>query len=172
MSAGCRKSQTDSVNSPKLALFTEITERVEPGELAKPWPDGTFALPETSAGGVALFDYDGDGRLDILQVRHPPPGPLTAGASNRLLHQEPDGTFRDVTAKAGLDLAGNWQGVAQECAKAGRAWGILAPTADYARRMVERGCRFLALGSDIAVLHRGVTATKELFAEWIGEKAE
>ncbi len=62
--------------------------------------------------------------------------------------------------------------VAQECAKAGRAWGILAPSADYARRMVERGCRLLALGSDIAVLHRGIQATKEVFSEWIGKSAD
>ncbi len=62
--------------------------------------------------------------------------------------------------------------VAEACAKAGRAWGILAPTPHYAKRMVERGCQLLALGSDIAVLHRGIGATKELFAEWIGKKAE
>jgi hypothetical protein len=28
------------------------------------WPDGTFAIPEARAGGVALLDYDNDGRLD------------------------------------------------------------------------------------------------------------
>lgn len=62
--------------------------------------------------------------------------------------------------------------VAETCAKAGRAWGVLAPNADYARRMVERGCRFLALGSDIAVLHRGIDATKALFNEWLQKDAD
>src|SRR5205823_1584007 len=68
--------------------------------------------PETMGGGVAVFDYDNDGRLDILFVNGARiSDPMAAGAKpdksdrkfwNRLFHQNPDGTFTDVTEKAGL----------------------------------------------------------------------
>jgi hypothetical protein len=69
-------------------------------------------LPETMGGGVALFDYDNDGRLDIFFVNGAKiddpmkPGSLPDKSDrkywNRLYHQNPDGTFTDVTEKAGL----------------------------------------------------------------------
>src|SRR5579863_9217445 len=68
-------------------------------------------LPETMGAGVALFDYDNDGRLDIFLVNGAPlsdPTPPKAIPQktgpehwNRLFHQLPNGTFEDVTAKAG-----------------------------------------------------------------------
>src|SRR5437773_1711595 len=56
-------------------LFMEITR--EAGFVDRParYPDGRYMTPEITPGGVALFDYDGDGRLDILLICHPPPGP-------------------------------------------------------------------------------------------------
>src|SRR3989454_1154012 len=79
-------------------------------------------LPETMGGGVALFDYDNDGRLDIFLVngaplQDPTPKgsiPQKAGPAywNRLFHQKPDGTFEDVTEKAGLQGFGYGMGVA------------------------------------------------------------
>jgi enediyne biosynthesis protein E4 len=64
-------------------------------------------LPETMGSGVALFDYDNDGRLDIFLVNgapltDPTPKgtiPLKNGAKywNRLFHQKSDGKFEDVT---------------------------------------------------------------------------
>jgi len=72
--------------------------------------------------GVALFDYDNDGRLDIYLVNGAPLSdstpkgtiPHKAGSQywNRLYHQKPDGTFEDVTEKAGLQGAGYGMGVA------------------------------------------------------------
>lgn len=69
-------------------------------------------VSETSSGGVALFDYDNDGYLDIFfsggtRFGTPPPG-----AGNQLYHNNHDGTFTDVTEKAGLGRAGWGQGVA------------------------------------------------------------
>jgi len=79
-------------------------------------------LIETMGSGVALFDYDNDGRLDIFIVNgaslsDPAPQraiPQKSGPSdwNRLYHQRPDGTFEDITEKAGLQGEGYGMGVA------------------------------------------------------------
>lgn len=79
-------------------------------------------LIETMGSGVALFDCDGDGRLDIFFVNGAriddpmPKGALPAKDSpkywNRLYHQKADGTFEDVTEKSGLAGEGYGMGVA------------------------------------------------------------
>jgi len=79
-------------------------------------------LIETMGSGVALFDYDNDGRLDIFVVNGAPLSdptpkgtiPKKAGPKdwNRLFHQKKDGTFEDVTEKAGLHGVGYGMGVA------------------------------------------------------------
>src|SRR5260370_29925405 len=79
-------------------------------------------LIETMGSGVALFDYDNDGRLDIFVVNGAPLSdptpkgtiPQKTGTEywNRLYHQKPDGTFEDVTARGGLQGAGYGMGVA------------------------------------------------------------
>jgi hypothetical protein len=79
-------------------------------------------LPETMGSGVALFDYDNDGRLDIFLVNGAPLSDPTPKGTipeksgpkdwNRLFHQKSDGTFEDVTERAGLEGAGYGMGVA------------------------------------------------------------
>src|SRR2546421_4389632 len=79
-------------------------------------------LPETMGAGVALFDYDNDGKLDIFLVNGAPlSDPTPKGAIpqktgpqywNRLYHQKADGSFEDVTEKAGLQGFGYGMGVA------------------------------------------------------------
>src|SRR3982751_6852636 len=69
-------------------------------------------LIETMGGGVALLDYDNDGRLDIFftnggLIDDPMPDGKTPDKSdkrfwNRLYHQNADGKFTDVTERAGL----------------------------------------------------------------------
>ncbi|MBV8709833.1 MAG: CRTAC1 family protein [Acidobacteriaceae bacterium] len=67
---------------------------------------------ETTGCGVAFFDYDNDGWLDIFLVNGATldgkPGDTPC---NRLLHNNRDGTFRDVTRQAGLLRSGWGQGV-------------------------------------------------------------
>lgn len=77
---------------------------------------------EIMGSGVALFDYDNDGRLDIFLVNGAPisdPTPLGTIPRktdpkywNRLYHQKPDGTFEDVTERAGVQGLGYGYGVA------------------------------------------------------------
>ena len=79
-------------------------------------------LLETMGSGVAVLDYDNDGRLDIFavngaQLSDPTPKgaiPKKTGPEywNRLFHQKPDGRFEDVTEKAGLQGVGYGLGVA------------------------------------------------------------
>jgi hypothetical protein len=79
-------------------------------------------LPETMGAGVALFDYDNDGRLDLFLVNGAPLSDSTPKGTiprktgpqywNRLFHQKSDGTFEDVTEKAGVQGVGYGMGVA------------------------------------------------------------
>jgi hypothetical protein len=115
-------SPTASVEKPFPGKFTDVTSAlgVHFKYLSSHTPK--HYLLETKGGGVALFDYDNDGRLDIFLVngaplQDPTPQgsiPQKAGQNywNRLYHQKPDGTFEDVTEKAGLQGVGYGMGVA------------------------------------------------------------
>jgi hypothetical protein len=107
------------------ALFTaaaavSIFEVRTPPEIAfihQNSPTSSKYLIETMGGGVALLDYNNDGRLDIFLVNS---GGLSPSMSlpanfhrslpkywNRLYRQNADGTFTDVTKAAGLADAGD-----------------------------------------------------------------
>jgi hypothetical protein len=68
-----------------------------------------FNPPESMAGGVAVFDYNGDGRPDIFFTNGADLATLKksfAKYSNRLFRNEGNGLFADVTSKAGLEGTG------------------------------------------------------------------
>jgi enediyne biosynthesis protein E4 len=70
---------------------------------------------ETMVAGVALLDYDGDGWLDIYLVNGAAIPSLQKESPaywNRLYRNNHDGTFTDVTERAGLAGAGYGMGVA------------------------------------------------------------
>lgn len=68
---------------------------------------------ESTGGGVALFDYDNDGWLDIFLVNGSRLEGFSPGQepTNHLYRNNRDGTFTDVTAAAGLSHHGWGQGV-------------------------------------------------------------
>jgi len=71
--------------------------------------------PETMAGGVAVFDFNNDGYLDIFFVNGADIQTLkktSAKYSNRLFQNDGKGNFTDVTEHAGLAGAGYDNGVA------------------------------------------------------------
>ncbi len=102
--------------------FTDVTSAVGVNFQYRSSHTEKKYLLETMGAGVALFDYDNDGRLDIFLVNGAPlnPGmavdaiPQKTGPQywNRLYHQKTDGTFEDVTGKAGLQGFGYGMGVA------------------------------------------------------------
>lgn len=102
--------------------FTDITERLGVHFLHRSSATAKKYLPETMGSGVALFDYDNDGRLDIYfvnsaRINDPTPAGTVLKKDgpefwNRLYHQKPDGTFEDVTARAGVAGIGYGMGVA------------------------------------------------------------
>jgi hypothetical protein len=71
--------------------------------------------PETMAGGVAIFDYNNDGKLDIFFTNGADIKTLQKNSgkySNRLFENDGTGHFQDVTARAGLTGTGYDTGVA------------------------------------------------------------
>ena len=66
---------------------------------------GKKFLPETVGPGVAFIDYDNDGWPDIFLVNGTDwPGHGQRHTTPKLYHNNHDGTFTDVTHKAGLDI--------------------------------------------------------------------
>jgi hypothetical protein len=73
--------------------------------------DRNSYLIEPMGSGVAFFDYDNDGWLDIFVLSGTRLEGAPAGATNRLYKNNRDGTFTDVTARAGLTRTGWAYGV-------------------------------------------------------------
>jgi hypothetical protein len=110
------------VDSAPAAKFSDITDRAGVKFRYLASHTAEKYLPETMGAGVALFDYDNDGRLDVFLVNGAPiadptpkgtvPGKTGSEYWNRLYRQKADGTFEDVTEKAGLQGVGYGMGVA------------------------------------------------------------
>src|SRR5689334_8908634 len=67
---------------------------------------GKKYLPETMGPGAAFIDYDNDGYQDILITNGTDwPGRPKTTSTPKLYHNNRNGTFTDVTAKAGLNIS-------------------------------------------------------------------
>ncbi|PYX38383.1 MAG: CRTAC1 family protein [Acidobacteria bacterium] len=74
---------------------------------------GCKLLPETLGSGCAFLDYDGDGWQDIILINGMDwPGHKRHRTTLRLYRNNRNGTFSDVTRKAGLDVEVYGMGVA------------------------------------------------------------
>jgi hypothetical protein len=122
---GSKNTNTATAASPGRATsggFEDVTKKAGIAFKHEASPTSQKYLVETMGAGVALLDCDNDGRLDIFFVngaRIDDPMPKGAIAAkdgpkywNRLYHQKPDGTFEDITEKAGLSGDGYGMGVA------------------------------------------------------------
>ena len=109
--------------SPSPVTFTDITAAARVGFRHNASVTSRKYLMEAMGAGVALFDYDNDGRLDIFftnGARLDDPMPAANSQPdkrdprfwNRLYHQKADGTFEDVTERAGLAGTGYGMGAA------------------------------------------------------------
>src|SRR5262245_16322418 len=91
------------------AWFEDVTDAVRLTFIHDPGPTGSYPLPQIMGSGAALFDCDNDDRLDIYLLQNA--GPHST-SRNRLFRQKEDGTFEDISAGSGLDIAGFGMGVA------------------------------------------------------------
>ncbi len=85
--------------------FVDVASRSKISYVSNNSFSGRKYFPQPMCGGVAVFDFDNDGRLDIFftnGARLPDLKKADSSYYNCLLHQKRDGTFEDVTAQAGL----------------------------------------------------------------------
>src|SRR5437660_3899047 len=110
---GLRAQNSQNANAKPVAHFTDVAQKagltapvIFGGETTKKY------IIETTGTGVAIFDYDNDGWPDIFVVNGTTLEPLALKKipTSHLYHNNHDGTFTDVTEKAGLTHTGWGQG--------------------------------------------------------------
>ncbi len=113
---------TTAAAEDRFPQFSDVTQRAGVHFRTETSATSQKYLLETMGGGVAIFDYDGDGWPDIFfvngaQLSDPmrtdeQPNKSDPRYWNRLYHNNHDGTFTDVTEKAGVQGCCYGMGVA------------------------------------------------------------
>src|ERR1051325_3282329 len=107
---------------PDAGFFADVTAASKIHFVHQSSPTSRKYLVESMTGGVAVFDYNNDGLLDIFLVNGAAlADPMAAGSQpdksdtrfwNRLYRNNGDGTFTDTTEAAGVRGSGYGMGVA------------------------------------------------------------
>ena len=93
--------------------FTDITQNAGIRFVHNNGATGKRYLPETLGAGVAFIDYDNDGFQDVLFANSEDwPGAPKHPSTLKLYHNNRNGTFTDVTQKAGLAVSMYGMGIA------------------------------------------------------------
>jgi hypothetical protein len=95
----------DQNSSPRSIHFTDIAPRSRFSYISNNDFTGRKYFIQPMCGGVAIFDYDQDGKMDIFftnGAKLPELKKVNASYYNCLLRNKGDGTFEDVTREAGL----------------------------------------------------------------------
>ena len=100
-------------NLPPIPHFQDISPQAGLQVSHLSAPEKRYVV-ESISGGIGLFDCDNDGRLDIVMVNGSTVDRYRQGgdAMVTLWHQEANGTFADITQRAGLTRKGWGMGVA------------------------------------------------------------
>ena len=109
----CEKPADPLAHVQAPAGFTDISREAGLDFVHEAGIDGAYFMAESTGAGVALFDHDADGDLDIYLINggtHP--GPAENPAINRMFSQELGGRFADRTVESGLGDSGYGMGVA------------------------------------------------------------
>src|SRR6516225_2017802 len=102
---GCHRSdslpQATEANEPAMPpWFADVTETSglnfihDAGPEPAAGPNANYFMPQAIGSGVALFDFNQDGLLDIYLLQNGG----SKGATNKLYQQLPGGKFKDVSA--------------------------------------------------------------------------
>jgi enediyne biosynthesis protein E4 len=107
------RKKAPSTNLPPVPHFEDVAARVGLHAAHLSAPEKRYVV-ESISGGIGLFDCDNDGRLDIVMVNGSTVDRYRQGRDPMvtLWHQEPNGTFSDITQRAGLTRKGWGMGVA------------------------------------------------------------
>ncbi|HEY9286228.1 MAG TPA: CRTAC1 family protein, partial [Pyrinomonadaceae bacterium] len=120
--APAKRPETSAPQGTSPVVFADATAEARLDFRHSASPTSQKYLPETMGGGAALLDFDADGRLDVFFTNGARlEDPMPRGAQpdkrdprywNRLFRQKPDGTFEDVTERAGVRGSGYSMGAA------------------------------------------------------------